>query len=79
MLGLASAGARVLPAHSRGSKKIARGHRKESMRPLRRKAPPRLAADPAYDLLSTLRLWDRGCPPEFAARILAPIEEMPRS
>jgi hypothetical protein len=38
-----------------------------------------LAQDSAYDLHDVLRLLDRGCPPELAARILAPIEHQPRS
>ena len=33
-----------------------------------------LAGDSAYDLHAVLRLLDRGCPPELAARILAPID-----
>ena len=37
-----------------------------------------LAQDSAYDLHDVLRLLDRGCPPELAARILAPIEHEPR-
>jgi hypothetical protein len=32
----------------------------------------RLAADADYDLHELLNLVDRGCPPELAARILAP-------
>ena len=32
-----------------------------------------LAADPAYDLHELLNLVDRGCPPQLAARILAPL------
>jgi hypothetical protein len=32
-----------------------------------------LAADGRYDLHELLGLIDRGCPPELAARILAPI------
>ena len=31
-----------------------------------------LAQDNAYDLHAILTLLDRGCPPELAARILAP-------
>jgi hypothetical protein len=34
----------------------------------------RLAADDRYDLHALLDLIDRGCPPELAARILAPLE-----
>jgi hypothetical protein len=33
-----------------------------------------LARDPRYDLHAVLELVDRGCPPELAARILAPLE-----
>jgi hypothetical protein len=33
-----------------------------------------LAADWAVDLHAMLALIDRGCPPELAARILAPLE-----
>ena len=33
-----------------------------------------LAATPGVDLHATLALLDRGCPPELAARILAPID-----
>ena len=33
---------------------------------------PRLAGDAGYDLHELLNLVDRGCPPELAARILAP-------
>ena len=39
--------------------------------------PPRLAdelsGDPDYDVHGLLNLVDRGCPPELAARILAPL------
>jgi hypothetical protein len=34
-----------------------------------------LANDPRVDLHSLLDLVDRGCPPELAARILAPLEQ----
>ena len=33
-----------------------------------------LARDCAYDLHAVLRLVDRGCPAELAARILAPLD-----
>ena len=33
----------------------------------------RLAADADYDLHELLNLVDRGCPPELAERILAPL------
>jgi hypothetical protein len=35
-----------------------------------------LALDPRVDLHVLLDLVDRGCPPELAARILAPVEEV---
>ena len=34
----------------------------------------RLAADERYDLHALIELTERGCPPELAARILAPLE-----
>jgi hypothetical protein len=41
--------------------------------------PERLAAtiakDPRYDLHALIELVDRGCPPELADRIMAPLEE----
>ena len=36
-------------------------------------AARRVARDPGYDLHELLSLVDRGCPPELAARILAPV------
>jgi hypothetical protein len=41
-------------------------------------APPlavRLATDRRYDLHALIELVERGCPPELAVRILAPLEE----
>lgn len=35
----------------------------------------RVARDRAYDLHALLDLVDRGCPPELATRILAPLYE----
>ena len=35
----------------------------------------RLGRDPRYDLHALLDLVHRGCPPELAARILAPLDE----
>jgi hypothetical protein len=35
----------------------------------------RLARDPRYDLHSLLELVERGCSPELAIRILAPLDE----
>ncbi len=35
-----------------------------------------LAATPGVDLHALLALIDRGCPPELAARILAPIDDV---
>jgi hypothetical protein len=37
--------------------------------------PLPLAADGHYDLHALIGLVERGCPPELAARILAPLEE----
>jgi hypothetical protein len=34
-----------------------------------------LAHDPRYDLHTLIELVQRGCPPELAVRILAPLEE----
>ena len=34
-----------------------------------------VANDPAYDLHVLIELVERGCPPELAVRILAPLEE----
>lgn len=34
----------------------------------------RVAGEPSYDVHAVLDLIDRGCPPELAARILAPID-----
>jgi hypothetical protein len=34
-----------------------------------------LAADLRYDVWAMLELIDRGCPPELAARIVAPLED----
>jgi hypothetical protein len=34
----------------------------------------RLAKGPGYDLHALLALVERGCPPELAIRILAPLE-----
>lgn len=36
-----------------------------------------LARNGAYDLHAVLRLVDRGCPPELAVRILAPLDQEP--
>jgi hypothetical protein len=38
-------------------------------------AARRLGRDPRYDLHALLDLVARGCPPELAERILAPIDE----
>jgi hypothetical protein len=35
-----------------------------------------LARDPRSDVHELLELVDRGCPPELAARILAPLEDL---
>jgi hypothetical protein len=34
-----------------------------------------VASDPRVDLHAVLQLVDQGCPPELAARILAPLED----
>ena len=34
----------------------------------------RLSGDPSYDLHALIELVERGCPPELAARILAPLD-----
>lgn len=34
----------------------------------------RLARDPGYDLHALMNLTDRGCPPDLAARIFAPLD-----
>ena len=36
-----------------------------------------LASDRRVDLHAVLELIDRGCPPELAARILAPLDPLP--
>jgi len=38
----------------------------------------RVAADSAYDLHALIELVERGCVPELAVRILAPLEGGPR-
>ena len=35
----------------------------------------RLAEAPAYDLHALIEFVERGCPPELAVRILAPLDE----
>jgi hypothetical protein len=37
----------------------------------------RVANDARYDLHALIELVERGCPPELAARILAPFEQEP--
>ena len=39
----------------------------------------RLARDGRYDLHALLELVDRGCPPQLAIRILAPLDEEPKA
>jgi hypothetical protein len=44
-------------------------------------SPPlaaRVGADSAYDLHALIELVERGCAPELAVRILAPLEGRPR-
>jgi len=60
----------------RSSEELVRWRRErlaESGFPLRLAA--RVAEDPHYDLHALIELVERGCPPELALRILAPIEE----
>ena len=40
-----------------------------------RRLAMRLAKNQAFDLHALIELVERGCPPELAARILAPLEE----
>jgi hypothetical protein len=35
----------------------------------------RLAGDPRFDVHALIELVERGCPPDLARRILAPLEE----
>jgi hypothetical protein len=35
----------------------------------------KIAKDPRYDLHALIELVERGCPPQLAVRILAPVEE----
>jgi hypothetical protein len=35
----------------------------------------RAAGDPRFDVHALIELVERGCPPDLAARILAPLEE----
>jgi hypothetical protein len=37
----------------------------------------RLSCDRRFDLHAVLELIDRGCPPELAARVLAPLDDQP--
>jgi hypothetical protein len=37
----------------------------------------RLARDPRYDLHALIELVERGCAPELAESILAPLDELP--
>jgi hypothetical protein len=41
---------------------------------LDRSAAQRLARDTTFDLHALLELIDRGCPPELAVRIVAPLD-----
>jgi hypothetical protein len=53
------------------------GWRREQLR--RSGFPPalatQLAADPEYDLHRLIELVERGCPPDLAVRILAPLDQ----
>jgi hypothetical protein len=39
----------------------------------------RLAGDPRYDLHALIELTDRGCTPELAVRILAPLDDVEKA
>jgi hypothetical protein len=39
----------------------------------------RLSSDRRFDLHAVLELVDRGCTPELAARILAPLDDQPQA
>jgi hypothetical protein len=56
-----------------------RGWRREQL--LRAGFPPtlagRVAVEPRFDLHALIELVERGCPPELAVRILAPLEDLP--
>lgn len=39
-----------------------------------RELAARLAEDPRYDLHALIELVERGCPPDLAVRILAPLD-----
>jgi len=39
-----------------------------------RRLAERIAADPRYDVHALIELCERGCPPELACRILAPLD-----
>jgi hypothetical protein len=41
------------------------------------KLAEKLASDRRFDLHAVLELIDRRCPPELAARILAPLDDLP--
>jgi hypothetical protein len=40
-----------------------------------RSVAAQLAADARYDLHALIELTERGCPPDLAVRIMAPLEE----
>jgi hypothetical protein len=42
-----------------------------------RRLAAQVATDARYDLHALIELVERGCPPELAARILAPLERDP--
>jgi hypothetical protein len=42
-----------------------------------RRLAAQVASDARYDLHALIELVERGCPPELAARILAPLDQAP--
>jgi hypothetical protein len=58
-----------------GSGDLRRWRRRRMLRAgFKRPVATELAADHRFDLHGALELIDRGCPPDLAARILAPID-----
>jgi hypothetical protein len=63
------------PAHDRTGKDSRLWRRTRMLRAgFKHAVAKKLAADRRFDLHAALELVDRGCPPDLAARILAPID-----
>ena len=57
------------------SRAVADWRRKQLVRSgFPRSLAARLASDPEYDLHRLIELVERGCPPELAVRVLAPLD-----